>query len=723
MEAVIAREKNGRTREPSPLTAITGPGGELDSRMEVRMAGGSRNWREVRHREYLESRRKEMDHVLIQAAATVLNTVQHDSDKLIVVTGCMDGVLCKDVLVDPGATSNFIRKEWAAKMGLSMENLTNQLEVRLGDGRVGATLTSAVAVQQFETQGSAAPCTLTVMEPLSHNVILGIPWLKKAHVNLDFGEDIHWNGRPLFKVNVGKKPDEVEVFAFAVSAKHEKRMAAVVKEFPSAFSKELRERMAADVGRAIKCHIELKDPKCRPVKCRERRRSPADEAALRTAVEEMLAKGLVRPSKSEWVSQPVMVKKVRDGVVLEEKRPCWDYRLVNNLIKGDAFPLPLPENMFDLLQGSRVFSKLDLTKGFWQIPLAEDSKAILAMSTPLGLMEPNNMPFGMKNAPSVFQREMQRVLRERLGKGVLVFIDDILIYSATVEEHEELVKWVLGRLRDEGYYANPDKCEFFQQKISFLGHVISEEGFSVQHHKVKAVHEWPRPETKKQVKGFLGLTGYYRKFVFDYSRIALPLTDLTKDNTPFHWGPQQQEAFDALKLKLIQAEVLAHPSPSKQYVLNTDASGFAIAAVLSQEQEDGMTRPIAYYSKKMNTAEVNYCVHDKELLAVVMAVDHWRCYLHGSPFPVTIRTDHKGLQWLNSKAELTGREARWVERLSDIEYELKYIPGPQNAAADALSRRADLESKEAGVPEECECGRRLKIHLSEVVGAPVSERP
>ena len=213
----------------------------------------------------------------------------------------------------------------------------------------------------------------------------------------------------------------------------------------------------------------------------------------------------MRPSKSEWVSQPVMVKKVRDGVVLDEKRPCWDYRFVNECIKGDAFPLPLPENMFDSLQGSRIFSKLDLTKGFWQIPLEEAAKAILAMSTPLGLMEPNSMPFGMKNAPSVFQREMQRVLGDKVGKGVWVFIDDILIYTKTVEEHEELVRWVLKRLCDEGYYANPEKCDFFQKEVSFLGHVINENGLSVQQHKVKAVSEWPQPKTKEGSEGLLGI--------------------------------------------------------------------------------------------------------------------------------------------------------------------------------------------------------------------------
>jgi transposase InsO family protein len=329
----------------------------------------------------------------------------------------------------------------------------------------------------------------------------------------------------------------------------------------------------------------------------------------------------------------------------------------------------------------------------------------------------------MKNAPSVFQREMQRVLRDKLGKGVLVFIDDILIYSATVEEHESLVRWVLQRLCEEGYYANPDKCDFFQSEVSFLGHLISEKGISVQQHKVKAVREWPQPTTKKQVKAFLGLTGYYRKFIEGYSRVALPLTELTKDKVRFEWGPQQQEAFETLKTKLTEAPVLAHPDPAVQYILNTDASGFAIAAVLSQKQADGGIRPVAYYSKKMGSAEVNYSVHDQELLAIVMAVDHWRCYLDGSPHPTMVLTDHKGLQWLNSKAELTGREARWVERLSDVDYEVQYVPGPQNAVADALSRRADFDFTEVERGRTGESGKRLNVQLAEVTGTEVSEEP
>jgi hypothetical protein len=281
------------------------------------------------------------------------------------------------------------------------------------------------------------------------------------------------------------------------------------------------------------------------------------------------------------------------------------------------------------------------------------------------------------------------------------------------------------RLCEEGYYAHPDKCEFFMREVSFLGHVINADGLHVQQHKVQAVAAWPVPTTRKEVKAFLGLTGYYRKFVAGYSRVALPLTELTKNSQRFEWGAEQQQAFDQLKAQLTSAPVLAHPDPTRQYVLHTDASGFAIAAVLSQQQQDGTTRPVAYYSRKMSAAEKNYDVHDQELLAIVMAVRHWRCYLDGNPHPTKVLTDHKGLQWLNSKAELTGRQARWVELLADIEYQVSYVPGAQNAVADALSRRSDFEAKAEGPTVEDETPQprapRLKIRLAAVQGS--AEKP
>ena len=654
-----------------------------------------------------------------------MSAVQHESSQLIVVSAVIDGHVCQDVLVDAGASSNFVREDWVKSTRLSTRRMRETLKVTLADGKVAAQLTHAVQARSLEMQGSSAPCTLTVMGQLSHQVIVGLPWLRRAGVTIDY-EHMQWNGQPIDQGKLKTTPG-AQLQGLTVGPEHTKRMDAILAKYPAAFSKDLRPRSAADVAKAIKANVPLRDPSCRPVKDRERRKSPADTAALRAAAEEMLAKGLIRPSSSEWVSQAVMVKKYRDGVELKEKRPCWDYRRVNDLIKGDAFPLPLPENMFDALQGSRVFSKLDLTKGFWQIPLDETSKPVLAMSTPLGLMEPNFMPFGMKNAPAIFQREMQRVFLAQLGKAVLVFIDDILIYTKTVEEHEEVVRWLLARLCEEGYYANPDKCEFFMKEVSFLGHVINENGIHVQQHKVKAVAAWPTPKTRTEVKAFLGLTGYYRKFVQGYSRVAMALTELTKDSQRFEWGPAQQQAFDQLKAQLTSAPVLAHPDPTRQYILNTDASGFATAAVLSQQQLDGTTRPVAYHSRKMNAAERNYDVHDKELLAIVMAVKHWRCYLEGNPHPTKVLTDHKGLQWLSSKAELTGRQARWVEQLSDVEYEVVYVPGPKNAAADALSRRADLDVESASPVVQNRAQRqqapRLKIHLAQVQGLVTEEKP
>jgi len=687
---------------------------EAGQRADGRGTGGlgkvrkeSRLFRVIEHRKRKRLRRNQSWwRNLALSAADVLRRArdgQIDTSPLLLVDAVIDGQRCRDVLVDPGASSNFIRRDWAMKVGLPMHQLAQPVDVKLADERT-TLLTHVVAANSVSTQGSAAACGLTVMDELSHQVILGMPWLRRARVQVQFGDVCSWNGVPMFSLNMAQT-EEVTVaglrlHVLTVAPEHQERMAKLLARYPSAFSKELRKRTPEQLAKSIKCEVRLRDPNCRPIRSRERRRSPKDEAALRQYTQEMLDLGIIQPSNSEWVSQPVMVQKVRDGVVLDEKRPCWDFRGPNDLIVGDAHPLPLPENLFAQLEGQRVFSKMDLTKGFWQIPMHENSKQILAMSTPLGLMEPNSMPFGMKNAPAVFQREMQRVLKERLGRGVLVFIDDILIYTKTVEEHEEMVEWVLQRLSDEGYYANPDKCEFFQREVSFLGHVVSERGVAVQQHKVRAVNEWPVPENKKQVRAFLGLTGYYHKFIPRYSEIALPLTNLTKDNVAFSWSVVEHQAFIRLQQKLTTADVLAHPNPLKQYRLHTDASGYAVAAVLSQEQDDGTIRPIAYHSKKMSPAETRYPVHDQELLAIVRAVEQWRCYLEGSPHPILILTDHRGLEWISTKSELTGRQARWVEQLAELSYEVKWVQGKDNEAADALSRRADLEAEVAKDVEE-----------------------
>ena len=291
---------------------------------------------------------------MVEAVKEMVNAVRRDSSELIVVSAVLDGRHCKDVLIGPGATSNFIRQDWAQGSAMQMQKLSKPLEVTLGDGttKKGGRLTHAVQVACLATQGSEAPCTLTVMDELSHQVIVGMPWIRKAGVTIDF-KTMRWNGCPLYMLGKPEKegPPKQLLQSLKVALLHEKRMALILAKYSRAFSTDLRERSAADVQRAVKCRIQLKDPKCQPVKSRERRRSPKDTATLKQIVEEMLAKGLIRPSESEWAAQAVMVKKVKDGVELEEKRPCWDYRRPNDLIKGDAFPLPLPENIFDALAG------------------------------------------------------------------------------------------------------------------------------------------------------------------------------------------------------------------------------------------------------------------------------------------------------------------------------------------------------------------------------------
>jgi transposase InsO family protein len=281
------------------------------------------------------------------------------------------------------------------------------------------------------------------------------------------------------------------------------------------------------------------------------------------------------------------------------------------------------------------------------------------------------------------------VFRDYLDQFVIVYIDDILIYSKTLEEHTEHLRLVLQRLRDHKLYAKPSKCEFYKTKIGFLGHEISEDGVGPEKNKVTAVQEWPTLTTVRETREFLGFANYYRRFIPKYAHIATPLTDLTKKEKPFLWGDAQQNAFDTLKTKLTTAPLLILPDPNLPFHLNVDASAYAIGAVLMQDQGQGL-QPIAYESRKLSPAEQNYPVHDREMLAIIHALRVWRHYLEGPP--ILGITDHDSLRHFLSQPQLTRRQARWMEYLQDYDITIKYQPGKTNVVADALSRRADLAS-------------------------------
>lgn len=367
-------------------------------------------------------------------------------------------------------------------------------------------------------------------------------------------------------------------------------------------------------------------------------------------------------------------------------RMCVDYRALNNVTIKNSYPLPRVDELFDRLQGARYFSKIDLRSGYHQIRIAPGDEPKTAFRTRYGHFEFLVLPFGLTNAPGTFMHLMHQSFRKHLDDFVLVFLDDILIYSKTLEEHEQHVRQVLEVLRKEKLYAKESKCEFFRTEVEFLGHMVGRDGVRMMEDKVKAVADWPEPKNVRDVRAFLGTTGYYRKFVKDFSRIASPLSELTKETVKFSWGPTQQKAFVELKQAMQTGPVLVLPDSNLPFVVHTDASGFATGAVLQQDQGKGL-QPIAFMSKKMIDAETRYPVHEQELLAIINSLSNWRHYLSGRKF--TVKTDHKSLQYFKTQPMLSGRQSRWKDVIANFDFDIEYIEGPSNAVADGLSRRAD----------------------------------
>jgi hypothetical protein len=413
------------------------------------------------------------------------------------------------------------------------------------------------------------------------------------------------------------------------------------------------------------------------------RLSATEMDELKKQLAELVKAGFIQPSKSPF-GAPILFVKKKDGTM----RMCIDYRALNNITIKNAYPLPRIEELFDRLQGAKYFSKIDLRSGYHQIRIDPQDVPKTAFRTRYGHFEFLVLPFGLTNAPGTFMHLMHQTFREFLDDFVLVFLDDILIFSRTLEEHEQHVAQVLKKLREHKLYAKESKCEFFQTEVEFLGHRVGRDGVRMMEDKVKAILDWPTPRKVVDVRAFLGLAGYYRKFIRDFSRIAIPLSQLTKDSVKFEWGPAQDDAFRALKAAIAKEPVLILPDPKLPFVVHTDASGFATGAVLQQDQGKGL-QPIAYLSKKMLDAETRYPVHEQELLAIIVALKAWRHYLMGVKFRITVKTDHKSLQHFVTQPQLSSRQVRWQEILADYNFIIEHVEGTANGVADGLSRRAD----------------------------------
>ena len=455
-----------------------------------------------------------------------------------------------------------------------------------------------------------------------------------------------------------------------------------------------------DLGRTdtVKHKINLTDDM--PFKDTYRRIPPGLYEEVRQHLKEMIEADAIRPSESPYSSNVVLVRK-KDGSL----RFCIDFRKLNNRTVKDAYSLPRVNDTIDTLIGSKYFSKLDLRSGYWQVEIDEADKYKTAFTVGnIGFFECNRMAFGLTNAPATFQRLMECCMGEMNLKECLIFLDDILIFSDTFEEHISRLEAVFSRLKQHGLKLKPSKCEFFKSSVRYLGHVVSENGVETDPDKIEALSSWPEPTDVKQLRSFLGFTGYYRRFIKDYARIVKPLNDLlvghpthTSDKqkkknkkkkkgiAPWQWGPTQQSAFNTIKEKLSSPPVLSYADFSKPFVVHTDASLDGLGAVLYQEQ-NGMERVIAYASRGLRNSEKHYPAHKLEFLALKWAItEKFHDYLYGNNF--TVCTDNNPLTYVLTSAKLDATGHRWLASLGTYNFSLKYKTGKTNGDADGLSRR------------------------------------
>lgn len=414
------------------------------------------------------------------------------------------------------------------------------------------------------------------------------------------------------------------------------------------------------------------------------------EKEIERQIREMLKQGIIRPSKSPYSSPLWIVPKKMSDTGIKKWRVVIDYRKLNEVTIQDKFPIPNMESLFDKLGRSQYYTTLDLAKGFYQILMDERDIEKTAFSTPMGHFEYIRMPFGLKNAPATFQRMMNHVLSDYINKICVIYMDDILVFSVTIKEHFESLNKIFKRLNEFNLKVQLDKCKFLTKYTEFLGHIITPEGITPNPEKIKAIKNLKLPGSVKQIKSFLGLTGFYRKFIKNYSTIANPMIKYLRKNTHINMRDQEYiDSFDKLKTLLTTYPVLAYPEFDKEFVLTTDASDIAIGAVLSQKG-----RPISYASRTLNSAERNYHTLEKELLAIVWSVKYFRPYLYGRKF--LVRTDHQPLKWLYSLKEPNSRIIRWKIMLGEFEFDVEYLKGKDNKVADFLSRipKPNVEDEE-----------------------------
>jgi hypothetical protein len=574
------------------------------------------------------------------------------------------------ILFDSGASHSFISQKFSAKCQLPFYHSKGSFMVATPGGKIATNqLNQSVPIQ---LGSHIVKTTLLVLGLENVDIILGANWMTLHQVVLDVASRIV-EINSLFCGNftlILPSQGSTQSCALSMTELPLKKI-PVVCEYADVFPDEL---LGMPPDRDIEFTIELQ-PGTTPISKRPYRMPPTELAELKKQLQELLDKGFIRPSTSPWGCPALFVKKKDESL-----RLCIDYRPLNALTIKNKYPLPRIDVLFDQLVGAKVFSKTDLRSGYHQIKIRASDIPKTAFSTRYGLYEFLVMSFGLTNALAYFMYLMNSVFMPELDKFVVVFIDDILVYSKNEEEHAGHLHVVLQRLREHHLYAKLAKCDFWLKEIKFLGHTNSQAGIAVNPDKVQEVMNWKPPTIVRQIQSFLGLAGYYRRFIPDFSRVAKPITELLKKEAKFVWGQKCKDAFHALRQHLTTAPVLVQPNSSKPFDVYCDASGTGLGCVLMQDN-----RVIAYASRALRPQEQNYPTHDLQLAAMVHALKRWRHYLMGTYF--NIFTDHKSLKFIFTQADLNMRQRRWLELIKDYDLEVHYHPGKANVVADALSRK------------------------------------
>lgn len=423
--------------------------------------------------------------------------------------------------------------------------------------------------------------------------------------------------------------------------------------------------------------IELTDGE--PIVYRPYRMSHAERLMVSNMIQDMLDSKIIKESSSPFASPIIMVQK-KTG----DKRLCVDYRALNRKTKKDHYPMPRVDDQLDLLAGNTMFTSLDLASGYYQIPISEESRPKTAFVTPDGQFEFNRMPFGLVNAPSVFQRTINKILNEAKIKYAIVYMDDVLIPSKDFQEGMPRLEEVLILLTRGGLTLKLSKCHFFLDSVDFLGFHVSAKGIRPGSRKSEAVSEFPRPTNQHEVRQFLGLSGFFRRFIRGYAMITAPLTDLLKKNTGWSWDNAQEHAFEKVKMLLTNRPILALYDPKAEVELHTDACKNGVAGILLQRNSNKVLQPVSYFSRKTTVDERKLHSYELETLAVIASLNRFRVYLIGIPFKIL--TDCNALRSTLVKRDLIPRIARWWVQLQEYDCTIEYRPGARMAHADALSR-------------------------------------